>query len=73
MNQHVAMLGEADVLPGAIAHQQRMPDQFFEFAHLLAHGGLSPVHALGRAGKAAFIDHTDEGFEQFEIEHRGHL
>ncbi|MNR34103.1 hypothetical protein D3C85_1518430 [compost metagenome] len=63
------MLSDADVLPGAIAEQQGMPDQFFEFSHLLAHRRLSAVHAFGCAGKAAFIHHADEGFEQFKVEH----
>ena len=38
--------GYADVLPGAVAKQQRMPDQFFQLANLLAHGGLGAVHTL---------------------------
>ncbi|MNF73952.1 hypothetical protein D3C84_559720 [compost metagenome] len=73
VNQHLAMLGHADVLPGSVTQQQRMPDQFFEFAHLLAYGGLGPVHAFGGAGEAAFVRHANEGLEQFEIEHGGLL
>ncbi|MNR64832.1 hypothetical protein D3C85_1876130 [compost metagenome] len=57
------MFGDIDVLPGPIAKQQQMPDQVFQFSHLLADGGLGAVHAFGGAGEAAFIDHADEGLE----------
>jgi hypothetical protein len=31
------------------------------------------VHALGGAGEAAFVNHADKGFQQFQVQHGGAL
>jgi hypothetical protein len=63
------MLGDGDVLTSSVTQEQGMTDQYFQLANLLAHRGLGSMHAFGGTGEAAFIDHADEGLEQFKIKH----
>lgn len=70
VGQHqLAIVGGLHLVAGAIAQQQGPAHGLLQLAYLLTHGRLCAVHATGGPCEAAFIDHADQGAEQFEIEH----
>ncbi len=71
LREQFAMLGWRHLIAGAVTHQQRATDQFFEPPNLLAHRGLCAMHALAGTREAAFIDNADGRIQQVEIKHDG--
>jgi hypothetical protein len=54
----------------AVAREQRATERMLKPLDLLTDGGLGPVNALARAGKAAGVDNGDKTAQQVEIEHK---
>ncbi|BDC45961.1 hypothetical protein PTKU15_92580 [Paraburkholderia terrae] len=63
------MLGGSHMVTRAVSKEQRSPNGFFKFAHLLAYCRLRSMHAFTGACETAFIDDANQRLQQFEVKH----